>query len=224
MTLRAKFLLALLLISGGLTTASLVVVRRVVTSHIRAQIVQDLQNSVATFQNVQRQRESTLAHSGDLIADLPIVRALMTTQHAVTIQDVSTGIWRTSGSDLLVLADANGKVIAIQANSIDIPLAETQQQLSQSMSSSSPTLWWSCGRHLFEVAVRPIYLGPKELNRVVGFLALGSEIDEKVTRELSEVAASEVVFRADDRFMQTTLTAIQETELERNRSAAWSVV
>jgi len=223
-TLRAKFLLALLLISGGLTTASLVVVRRVVTSHIRAQIVQDLQNSVATFQNVQRQRESTLAHSGDLIADLPIVRALMTTQHAVTIQDVSTGIWRTSGSDLLVLADANGKVIAIQANSIDIPLAETQQQLSQSMSSSSPTLWWSCGRHLFEVAVRPIYLGPKELNRVVGFLALGSEIDEKVTRELSEVAASEVVFRADDRFMQTTLTAIQETELERNRSAAFAAV
>jgi len=219
-TLRAKFLL----ISGGLTTASLVVVRRVVTSHIRAQIVQDLQNSVATFQNVQRQRESTLAHSGDLIADLPIVRALMTTQHAVTIQDVSTGIWRTSGSDLLVLADANGKVIAIQANSIDIPLAETQQQLSQSMSSSSPTLWWSCGRHLFEVAVRPIYLGPKELNRVVGFLALGSEIDEKVTRELSEVAASEVVFRADDRFMQTTLTAIQETELERNRSAAFAAV
>jgi len=223
-TLRAKFLLALLLISGGLTTASLVVVRRVVTSHIRAQIVQDLQNSVATFQNVQRQRESTLAHSGDLIADLPIVRALMTTQHAVTIQDVSTGIWRTSGSDLLVLADANGKVIAIQANSIDIPLAETQQQLSQSISSSSPTLWWSCGRHLFEVAVRPIYLGPKELNRVVGFLALGSEIDEKVTRELSEVAASEVVFRADDRFMQTTLTAIQETELERNRSAAFAAV
>ena len=148
----------------------------------------------------------------------------MTTQHAVTIQDVSTGIWRTSGSDLLVLADANGKVIAIQANSIDIPLAETQQQLSQSMSSSSPTLWWSCGRHLFEVAVRPIYLGPKELNRVVGFLALGSEIDEKVTRELSEVAASEVVFRADDRFMQTTLTAIQETELERNRSAAFAAV
>lgn len=222
MTLRAKFLLALLLISGGLTTASLVVVRRVVTNHIRAQIVQDLQNSVATFQNVQRQRESTLAHSADLIADLPIVRALMTTQHAATIQDVSIGIWRTSGSDLFVLADATGNVVVIQANSTDVPLTETQQQLSQSTSSPNPTLWWSCGRHLFQVAVRPIYLGPKELNRVVGFLALGSEIDEKVTRELSEVAASEVVFRADDRFMRTTLTPIQETELEKNGSAAFA--
>ena len=222
MTLRAKFLLALLLISGGLTIATLVVVRRVVTNQIRAQIVQDLQNSVLTFQNVQRQRESTLAHSADLIADLPIVRALMTTQHAATIQDVSTGIWRTSGSDLLVLADATGNVIAIQANSTDVPLAETQQQLSQSTSSPNPTLWWSCGTHLFQVAVRPIYLGPKELNRVVGFLALGSEIDEKVTRELSEVAASEVVFRADDRFMRTTLTPIQEAELEKNGSAAFA--
>jgi len=219
-SLRAKFLLALLLISGGLTTASLVVVRRVVTKHIREQIVQDLQNSFATFQNVQRQRESALAHSADLMADLPIVRALMTTQHAATIQDASVGLWRTSGSDLLMLADASGKVMALQTSSIDVPLVEAQQQLSQSMPSGIPTLWWSCGNHLFEVAVRPIYLGPKEVNRVVGFLALGSEIDEKVTRQLSEVAASQVVFRAGNRFIRTTLAPAQATELEANGSAA----
>ena len=224
MSLRAKYLLALLLISGGLTTASLVVVRRVVTSHIRAQIVQDLQNSVATFQNVQRQRESRLAHSAELMADLPIVRALMTTQHAATIQDASTGLWRTSGSDLLVLADVGGNVMALQSNSVDVPLAEAQQELSQSMAPpGTPTLWWSCGRHLFQVAVRPIYLGAKELNHVVGFLALGSEIDEKVARELSEVAASQVIFRAGDRLVRTTLTPAQETELETNGSAAFAV-
>ena len=222
MSLRAKFLLALLLISGGLTTASLVVVRRVVTTHIRTQIVQDLQNSFATFQNVQRQRESTLAHSAELMADLPIVRALMTTRHAATIQDASTGLWRTSGSDMLVLADASGNVMALQASSIDTPRAEAQEQLSQSISSGSSTLWWSCGSHLFQVAVRPIYLGPKELNHVVGFLTLGSEIDEKVTRELSEVAASEVVFRAGSRFMRTTLTPVQEAELEANGSSAFA--
>ena len=222
MSLRTKFLLALLLISGGLTTASLVVVRRVVTNHVRTQIVQDLQNSFATFQNVQRQRESTLAHSADLMADLPIVRALMTTQHAATIQDASIGLWRTSGSDLLVLADASGNVMALQANSVDLPLTEVQQQLSQSMPSGNPTLWWSCGSQLFQVAVRPIYLGPIESNHVVGFLALGSEIDEKVTRQLSEVAASEVAFRAGNRFIRTTLTPVQATELEANVSPAFA--
>jgi len=219
-SLRTKFLLALLVISGGLTTASLVVVRRVVTSHVRREIVQDLQNSFATFQNVQRQRESTLAHSADLMADLPIVRALMTTQHAATIQDASSGLWRISGSDVFALADAGGRVLAIQANSADIPVVEVQQQLSQSISPGNSTLWWSCGRHLFQIAVRPVYLGAKELNHVVGFLALGSEIDEKVTRELSEVAASEVVFRAGDRFVLTTLPPIQETELEAKGFAA----
>jgi signal transduction histidine kinase len=221
-SLRAKFLLALLLISSGLTTASLVVVRRVVTSHIREQIVQDLQNSFATFQNVQGQRESALAHSADLMADLPIVRALMTTRHPATIQDASVGLWRTSGSDLLMLADSRGNVMALQANSIDIPAPEAQQQLAQSMPPGNPTLWWSCGSHLFQVAVRPVYLGPKELNRVVGFLALGSEIDEKVTRQLSEVAASEVVFRAGDRFIRTTLTPAQATELEANGSPVFT--
>ena len=127
MTLRAKFLLALLLISVFLTGASLIVVRRVVSAHVRMQVVQDVHNSVTTFENVQRQREETLVRSADLMADLPIVRALMTTRHAATIQDASTELWQTAGSDLLVLTDASGKMMALQSNSQDLTRDEIQK-------------------------------------------------------------------------------------------------
>ena len=49
----------------------------------------------------------------ELIANLPNVRALMTTEDAVTIQDASADIYRLSGSDLLVLANRAGTVAGL---------------------------------------------------------------------------------------------------------------
>ena len=77
--MRTKFLLSMLLISAGLTCTSLLLVRHSVQKQVRREIFADLRNSVSTFQNFQRERELTLTHSAELLADLPNLRALMTT-------------------------------------------------------------------------------------------------------------------------------------------------
>src|SRR5579863_10401337 len=115
--MRTKFLLSMLLISAALTCTSLLLVRSSVQSQVKKEIFADLQNSVSTFQNFQRERELTLTRSADLLADLPNLRALMTTQHEVTIQDGSTSLWRLAGSDLFVLADRTGQVAALHTAS-----------------------------------------------------------------------------------------------------------
>jgi signal transduction histidine kinase len=212
-TLRTKFLLALLLGSIGLTTASLVVVRRIVTRQIRAQIVQDLQNSIATFENVKHERENNLNHSAALMADLPIVRALMSTQHQATIQDASAELWRTSGSDLLVLSDTAGQVLAVQSAAPQVTNREAQKELSTSLGLGGQVHWWLCGKRLFEVAIRPIYLGDAKLNHLVGFLALGTEIDDMAAHELSQVAGSEVIFRSGGSLVHGTLIPDQDEAL-----------
>ena len=103
--MRTKFLLSMLLISAGLTCTSLLLVRHSVQKQVRREIFADLRNSVSTFQNFQRERELTLTHSAELLADLPNLRALMTTEHEATIQDASSGLWQLAGSDLFLLAD-----------------------------------------------------------------------------------------------------------------------
>ncbi len=115
--LRTKFLLSMLLISAGLTSVSLLLVRHRVDAQIRKEIFADLENSVSTFQNFQRERETTLSHSADLLADLPNLRAMMTTHHPATIQDASSDLWRLAGSDLFVLADRTGAVVALHTSS-----------------------------------------------------------------------------------------------------------
>ncbi len=115
--MRTKFLLSMLLISAGLTCTSLLLVRRSVQGQVKKEIFADLHNSVSTFRNFQRERELALIHSAELLADLPNLRALMTTQHEATIQDASNDLWRLAGSDLFVLADRTGRVVALHTAS-----------------------------------------------------------------------------------------------------------
>src|SRR3981189_275543 len=108
--MRTKFLLTMLLISAGLTWTSLLLVRRTVQAQVTKSIFADLHNSVSTYQNFHRERELTLTHLAELLADLPNLRALMTTQHEATIQDASSGLWRLAGSDLFFLADPSARL------------------------------------------------------------------------------------------------------------------
>src|SRR5580693_10558996 len=109
--LRTKFLLSMVLVSATVTFTTLLLVRRTVQQEVRLGIQRDLENSVSAFHNFQKQREVTLERSAVLLADLPNVRALMTTHDPATIQDASRDLWqRVGGGDLLLLADSSGKV------------------------------------------------------------------------------------------------------------------
>src|SRR6202521_4427978 len=87
--LRTKFLLSLLAISTGLTAATLLIVSYSVQKRVRENLREELRNSVATYESFEKQREDALLTSAGLLANLPNVRALMTTEDAVTIQDAS---------------------------------------------------------------------------------------------------------------------------------------
>src|SRR5437868_9553661 len=150
--LRTKFLVSLILLAFALTLGSLIIVRRMVNSQVRAQVTQDLSNSVATFRNVQREREQTLTRSARLVADLPIVRALMTTEHAATIQDVSRDLWRLGGGDLFVLVDRDSRVVATHASS-EFSRDAAQQIFQRSSPQAQSKQWWFGANHLYEVAI-----------------------------------------------------------------------
>src|SRR5215470_19816764 len=101
--LRTKFLLLLLFVSTSVTATTFWSVGTSVRTEVRKQIAEDLRNSVVVFRSFQRQREISLASSAELLADLPSLKALMTTQDAATIQDASASIWRLAPSDVFVL-------------------------------------------------------------------------------------------------------------------------
>src|SRR5271156_82444 len=217
--LRTKFLLSMVAVSAALTFTTLVVVRHTVQEEVRLEIQRDLENSVSAFHSFQQQREVTLERSAALLADLPIVRALMTTRDAATIQDASRDLWHLAGSDLLLLADSSGKVMALQATAQEVRVREGQDFfpsfLQDSAANEGSRHWWYAGGHLYEVFLQDIYFGPASGHQVLGYLLLGYEIDDHVARDLSRVAAGEIAFRYGDSIVRSTLKPAQESELLR---------
>jgi signal transduction histidine kinase len=207
--LRTRFLLSMVLITFSLTALSLLVVRHSVQAHVREGIVQDLRNSVTTFQNFQHDRETMLTHSAELVADLPITRAIMTAHDPATIQDASKDVWQLTGSDLLVLTDRNGAVVALHTKSEGFTREAAQKYIEGSLNEEDSSHWWFGAHHLYQTFVQPVYFGAKTEGPLLGFLIIGYEIDEKLAREVSKVSASQVIFSYGDEIVATTLTPQQ---------------
>ncbi|MFZ0137714.1 MAG: ATP-binding protein [Candidatus Sulfotelmatobacter sp.] len=208
-SLRTRFLLSMLVITAGLTALSLLVVRHSVRSHVREGIAQDLRNSVITFQNFQHDRELMLTHSAELVAYLPITRSILTAHDPATIQDASKDVWPLTGSDLLVLADRDGKVVALHTKSNGFSREAAQRYFGRSLDEEDSSHWWFDAHHLYQTFMQPVYFGSKTEGGLLGFLVIGYEIDDRLAREVSKVSASQVAFSYGDEIVATTLTPSQ---------------
>src|SRR6266481_4429091 len=215
--LQTKFLLSMVLITAGLTSLSLLLVRQSVRSHVRQEIFSDLQNSVATFQSFQREKVITLSHSADLLADLPNLRALMTTHDEATIQDGSTPLWRLAGSDLFVLADRNGRVVALHTNAAGFTRDMAESSFVASLNGQEH--WWFGAKQLYAVFLKPIYFGAAADGRLLGFLVIGYGIDDRVASQISRIAGGRVVFYYGNDIVTSTLSPSDESALSKLQTA-----
>lgn len=210
--LRTKLLISIISISCLLASATVYVVRRRMEQKVRADLAEAVRNSLVTFQNFQRQREATLARSARLMADLPTLRALMTTNDPATIQDSSAELWRMAGSDLFVLSDRAGRLAALDTRTNGFTRAAAQSSLSRSLAAGESRDWWYGKGHLYEVFLQPIYFGPPSQGVLLGVLAVGYEVGPGVAKEVSQVASSEVAFLYGGQLVVSTLPADQQAQ------------
>ena len=219
--LRTKFLLSLVGITAVLTAAILAVVQNHIRKHAQQEIYEALNSSVVTFQQFERQRERTLAQSAGLLADLPNLRALMTTHDVPTIQDASTDMWRLAGSDLFLLADRTGKVMALHTATAGFAWGTSQVSLTRTLQKQQNRDWWFEGGHLYEVFLQPIYFGSPQDSVLLGILALGFEVDDRLAGVMARVASSHVAICYGKDIVVSTLLPSQQQELatQKNPSA-----
>ncbi len=217
--LRTKFLIAMLLTSAGLTAVSLLIVQHTVANHVRGGLSSDLADSVESFRNLQREREADLARLAELMADLPSLKALMTSRHAPTIQDGSREMFYLSGGDLFALLDPANQFVGFHTKSPGISREQAQRLLDSRGSLDEPQQWWFAGGHLYEVVLAPIYFGPRSNNALLGVVAVGYEMNAAVARQVGQVAASQVAILSGNTVVVTTLNPEQSGELKSQLAA-----
>jgi hypothetical protein len=149
--LRSQLLIAALLIIVGLTGSLLFFIRYTVNAEIHKQVLNGTEKSLRAFESVQRQRELQLSRTAAMLADLPTLKALMSTEHALTIQDGSQTLWKLAGSDLFVLAKPNREVLALHMSKEGWSTGTAERDLKRSTDSAPllpaperPHNSWAC--------------------------------------------------------------------------------
>jgi signal transduction histidine kinase len=211
--MRTTLLVPLLFASFGWTVISLLILRVIVQQQTHTDLTSDLRHSVTTYQNLQGQRSEMLRREAELLAALPTLKALMTSNDTDTIEDAGAAFWQTSKSDLFALFGTDGKLITVYANGTQ-PHRPTMQTLMQGhLRDGEAPFYLALGGRLYEVATQPLIFGGEKNGTPLGFLAVGYAIDDQVAREVSQAAEAEVAFTADGSIVATTLSPELQQQL-----------
>lgn len=203
--MRILLLAPLLLVSVGTTATSMLMIHRLVKEQVQTTLAADLDHSVTTFDNLELQRRAMLQQQSALMADLPSLKALMTTQDERTIRDAGSEFWRVSGADLFALAGPSGHVIAVYVKGSLRQPQTAGMTIQNAFFHGTDPRYLVLDGSLYEIASQPLYFGPSSTGFLLGSVVSGYAIDEQVAREVSQVAAADVVFTANGQAVASTL-------------------
>jgi signal transduction histidine kinase len=211
--LRTQLLIATLLIICTLTGALLIIVRYTARSELDQEVRESTDASIRAFQSVQRQREFQLSRTAAMLAELPTLKALMTTEDALTIQDASEPFWKLAGSDLFLLAGSDGKVLGFHVKKQGWSPRVAEADLKRSTEQGEDAAWWYADSQLYWVFLRPVNVGPENDRKQLGVLAVGYQVDSTVAEQLALVSGSQIVLAIGKIVIASTLPSREESEL-----------
>lgn len=210
--LRTQLVISSLLIICALTGAILFIVRHTVRAGVAREVRGGTEASLRAFANVQRQRELELSRTAAMLAELPTLKALMTSDDPLTIQDGSQPFWKLAGSDLLLLADPGGRVLGFHVARPGWSNRLVENELSRSLSRGEEAAWWYADGQLYWVFLRPISAGGGSDLKPLGVVAVGYQIDSGVAEQLALVAGSQIALATGDKLIASTLSADDEDQ------------
>ncbi len=174
-----------------------------VSREAEAELRRDLQEAAGLLDQHHRRRYESLELLGWLVADLPKLKAAVATGDGPTIEPVALDYKKRLASDVLVVADDEGRVLTSLGS--EEPFAMSQAVFRAGRGDSSIYLA-ETREGVLQVATLPIVVGP-EPPEVLGTLSVGFFLDAELARELQAITQSEVVLVAGGRAVGSTIPA-----------------
>ncbi len=209
MRTRVLLTVAMAAIIAGTTLISVLSIRHPLQELFAKSASSDLQNSIATFAKFQSERIVALDRENALLADLPSLKALMTTNDERTIEDGAVEFWKVSGADLFALADHDGHIVAAYEGFTKA--SEPMRQELQNYVGGPANAYLVSGGKLFGCSVRPLYFGRQSEGTILGFVVSGFAIDRPAFEQFSQVTGVDASFLSGD----TILASSMKPDVER---------
>jgi signal transduction histidine kinase len=207
--LRTKFLLLMVMVIAGLTWVALLIVSHTVQERARQELATNAHNSLVVFEILQHQHRQLMSRKADLLA----TSAYLSDNDASTFTDSTGNPLDTSNSDLMVLADSSGKVVALHSTHSRLTPVSVEALLKSSLSRNRASDWWINDGHLYQVELQPIGPGGNVNRSESATVVVGQELDELGLRDLGRLLSGEVAIRYKGKTLASTLDPYREIQL-----------
>jgi signal transduction histidine kinase/ActR/RegA family two-component response regulator len=207
--LRTKLLLSFVMLSTGLTCATLLVVRRSAEVQMQHQVEEDARNATLMFQVMEHQHQTALSRTADLLASVAYMRNGDTT----AIEDASQDPWKSDDCNMFALADKKGKIVSLHSTTSAFPTATAEVMLRRSLSSGNNSAWWINDKNVYQVVLQRFYDGPPLKNNLLGTVVVGRSMDSRAANDLGRISSSQILIRYGKDAVVSTLSPIQEQEV-----------
>lgn len=206
--LRTKLLLSFVLLSAGLTCATLLVVRRSAEMQVQHQVEQDARNATLMFQVMEHQQQMALSRKADLLASL----AYMRNGDPTAVEDASADPWKSDECNMFALADKKGKIVSLHSTNPVFPVSVAEEMLRRSLSSGRMSGWWIDNKEVYQVVLQRFYDGPPSKGNLLGTVVVGRSLDARAASELGRISSSQIILRYGKEVVVSTLSPMQEHE------------
>jgi signal transduction histidine kinase len=212
--MRTTLLVPLLAAFFAWTMGSLLLVRVIVQQETRKALLEDLRLSGIAYRHVQEHHREMVSHAAALMAQLPTIKALMSSNDPETIRDAGAEFWRSSGSDLFVFLGSDGSVAAAFRREGAFSTSTLEEEIQGHLKAGDSSFYLTISGTLYEVAMRPLNFGPASEESVLGYIAIGFSVNDATAREVSEETAAQVAFLLHGRVLAGTMSSQARTQLE----------
>lgn len=201
---------AMALVIAIVTCVCLMLIRHRLRVEVTGNLSRDLNHSVTTFQDLEAERVGALERENSLLAELPTLKALMTSGDDLTIQDGAIEFWQLSGNDLFALADPGGRVVAVYTKSASADA--TLRQGLKILLASPGKHYLIDGRELYVCSLRPLYFGSEKNGTLLGYVVSGISI-ERTVRQISQLTGVDATFLSGGKVVASTLGSLDQASL-----------
>ena len=187
------FLASALLAVLSIGTA-LYLVNVVVTRQAEAELEESLLEAGELVTQFQSLFFTALLREARIVADVPVLKAAVDTNHAATVAPLLTGYLEAVQADLLIVTNRSGDVLGVLGDA-GVPAKEFagQRIVKAALAGRSAVDVWSQGSGLLQVVSVPIFIDPAQ-PEVLGTLTAGLRLDRPLADRIKTITRSDVVF------------------------------
>lgn len=201
--LRPKIALGICALVVGLLCAVLLLVNASTTRAIQAKIESGLVAAQKVFEEFQRLRFEQLLLATTMLAEVPQLKAVITTpeiDHA-TLLDSAQAAQRLIHSDLLILSDGQGRLLASASEPMRAGEAVSDQPaFAHALRGESFQGVWVNDGEIYQVVARPVVLGEE----IVGAIVTGFAIGQPLIQVLEQMTNCRVALLSAEKLVAVT--------------------